>query len=99
MQFVLCLHCISGMVVLQQPPDFKVCAAEEQVPSKVVAQAQEYEAQAQGHAQAQSQLVVHAHNLTAKAHAHANAQARTNAALSFMILVTYRRCLPPCNAQ
>lgn len=86
------------MIVLQQPPDFKRCAAEEQLPSKMVAQAQEYEAQAQGHAQAQSQLVVHAHNLTAKAHAHANAQARINAVLSFVILVTYHRLVPPRNA-
>lgn len=64
----------TSVLPVYQVPDCCACAAEEQRPSKVVAQAQEYEAQAQGHAQAQSQLVVHAHNLTAKAHAHANAQ-------------------------
>jgi hypothetical protein len=77
----MCIRCLPPsqcclVICLRQVPDCSACAAEEQSPRKVVAQAQEYEAQAQGHAQAQSQLVVHAHNLTAKAHAHANAQVR-----------------------
>ena len=64
------------------------CDADEQAPSRVVAQAQEYEAQAQGHAQAQSQLFVHAHNLTAKAHAHATAQVRLGLPFAAKVVCT-----------